>query len=57
LVGKLHSTKGFIPKLSLVAVKDGRTVGHILFSTINIKTDSKSIPVLSLVPMAVLPEY
>jgi putative acetyltransferase len=57
LVGKLRNTKGFIPGFSLVAVKDGKVVGHILFSIIRIKTDTESIPVLSLAPMAVLPEY
>lgn len=57
LVGKLRNTGGFVPGLSLVAVKDGNVVGHILFSIIRIKTDTENIPVLSLAPMAVLPEY
>jgi len=45
LVEKLRKTKGFIPELSLVAIKDGNVVGHIPFSVIQIKTDSKKIPV------------
>jgi predicted N-acetyltransferase YhbS len=44
----------WLPKLSLVAV-DGRdeVVGHILFSRVHID----SVPVLSLGPLAVLPDY
>lgn len=57
LVNNLRKTKGFIPELSLVAEKDGKVVGHILFSVIHIKTDSNKIPVLALAPMAVLPDY
>ncbi|MBN1263013.1 MAG: N-acetyltransferase [Candidatus Pacebacteria bacterium] len=57
LVNNLRKTKGFIPNLSLVAVKDSRVVGHILFSVIHIQTDTNYVPALALAPMAVLPEY
>jgi putative acetyltransferase len=57
LVNNLRKTKGFIPELSLVAEKDGKVVGHILFSIIHINTGTDNIPVLALAPMAVLPEY
>jgi putative acetyltransferase len=57
LVNNLRKAKGFIPELSLVAIKDGEVVGHILFSIIHIQTDTKNIPVLALAPMAVLPKY
>lgn len=57
LVNNLRKTKGFIPQLSLVAEKDGKVVGHILFSIIHINTGADNIPVLALAPMAVLPEY
>ncbi len=57
LVNNLRKTKGFIPQLSLVAEKDGKVVGHILFSIIHINTGEDNIPVLALAPMAVLPEY
>jgi putative acetyltransferase len=57
LVNKLRKTEGFIPKLSLVAIKDNETVGHILFSIIHIQTDSDTIPALALAPMSVLPKY
>lgn len=55
LVNNLRKTKGFIPELSLVAEKNGKVVGHILFSVIHINTDTDQIPVLALAPMAVLP--
>lgn len=57
LVNNLRKTKWFIPELSLVAEKEGKIVGHILFSVIHRKTDSNRIPVLALAPMAVLPDY
>ena len=43
--------------LSLVAVLDGRVVGHILFSPAAIESGGELFPVVTLAPMAVLPEY
>jgi putative acetyltransferase len=43
--------------ISLVAVMDGRVVGHILFTPVQIETEEGLIPALGLAPMAVLPEY
>lgn len=57
LVNNLRNTNGFIPGLSLVALKNDELVGHILFSIIYIKTDTDNVPILALAPMAVLPEY
>ena len=56
LVSKLRAIDGFDPALSLVAVRDGRIVGHILFSPIHIETDQGDVPALALAPMGVLPE-
>ena len=56
LVAKLRQTHGFDPALSLVAIRDGHIVGHILFSPIHIETDRGDIPALALAPMAVVPE-
>jgi putative acetyltransferase len=39
------------------AVKSKQVVGHILFSPIIIETQKAAVPVLSLAPMAVLPEF
>jgi putative acetyltransferase len=41
--------------LSLVAVRDGDVVGHILFSPVDIRTESSSHTAVALGPMAVLP--
>jgi len=41
--------------LSLVAVVDGRPVGHILFSPVTLDSNS-SLRIMGLAPMAVLPE-
>jgi putative acetyltransferase len=56
LVDQLRGSSGFIPELSLVAVKDSQVIGHILFSQIHIATPEGDVAVLSLAPMAVLPE-
>lgn len=57
LIQRLRKSTSFLPELSLVAVKSGRVVGHILFSPIIIETQSEAVPALSLAPMAVLPEF
>ncbi|UCF09227.1 MAG: N-acetyltransferase [Thermoplasmata archaeon] len=57
LVDALRESDDFIPELSLVAVKEGKVVGHILFSPIAIETELGFVRVLSLAPMAVLPEF
>ena len=57
LVQKIRISPGFIPELSLVAVRNSQIVGHILFSRIHIETPQRDIEVLSLAPVAVLPEF
>jgi putative acetyltransferase len=57
LVENLRKSPDFIPELSLVAVKDKRVVGHILFSRIAIQTKTGSFPAMSLAPMAVHPKF
>jgi len=57
LVNKLRRSIDFIPRLSLVALIDGKVVGHILFSPVFIRTESTILPTLALAPMAVLPEF
>ena len=53
LVAALRKSSSFLPELSLVAVEDGRVVGHILFT----KARVGSAQVLALAPLWVLPEY
>ena len=55
LVQRIRQSVNYIPELSLVAVKDEKIVGHILFSPIIIKTEKDEIPALALAPMAVRP--
>ena len=43
--------------LSLVAVKDGQVVAHILFSPATIGADDNTVEGMGLAPMAVLPDY
>ena len=53
LVNDLRKSDSFIPELSLVAVKDNKIVGHILFTKIKIGKYEE----LALAPLAVLPKY
>jgi len=43
--------------ISLVAIQDGKIVGHITFSPVVIESESSSFEAISLAPMAVLPAY
>ena len=49
----LRNSDSFIPELSLVAVKDNKIVGYILFTKIKIENHEE----IALAPLAVLPEY
>ena len=57
LVKNIRHADNFNPKLSLVAIKDKKVVGHILFSPIIIQTPMGNIPALALAPLAVCPEF
>jgi len=56
LVNKIRNGNNFIPELSLVAEKDGKIIGHILFSKIRI-SGSLIFESLALAPVAVAPEF
>ncbi len=55
LVDALRSGEG--PAISLVAVLDGRVVGHALFTGVTVEESPSATPLLALGPMAVLPEH
>lgn len=54
-IDSLRGTSGYIPELSLVAEFNGRIVGHILLTRICLQQRNKSIDILALAPMAVVP--
>ena len=43
--------------LSFVAERDGKIVGHILFTPVQAQSESEVVTGMGLAPMAVLPEY
>ncbi len=57
LVEKLRKSKSYNKKLSLVAIEEGKVVGHILFTPITIENKNDSYPALALAPLAVHPDY
>jgi putative acetyltransferase len=58
LVDNLRQLPEFDPRLSLVAERNGKVIGHVLFFPIYIQgKDGEEYPCLSLGPIAVLPKY
>ncbi len=45
------------PTLSLLAVDEGRPVGHVLFSRVGLADAPESVPMSILAPLAIIPEY
>lgn len=57
LVSLIRNSPHFIPTLSLVAEKNGKVAGHILFSKVMIETSKGAIVnTIGLAPMAVTPD-
>lgn len=58
LVERLRQSASFVPELSLVAcTAEGKIVGHILLTKIQIENESASHEALILAPVSVLPSY
>lgn len=57
LVSRLRKSSAFIKELSLVATANGKIIGHILFTKLEIVHGNKVFPSLCLAPLSVLPEY
>jgi predicted N-acetyltransferase YhbS len=57
LVSRLRETDNFISELSLVAEFQNKLIGYILFYPLDIISGEKRFEILSLAPMAVLPEF
>ena len=56
LIGDLLVDVTARPVLSLVAIVDGRVVGHVLFSTVRLKPPGQDVSAALLAPLAVHPE-
>ncbi|MBO5070637.1 MAG: N-acetyltransferase [Roseburia sp.] len=55
----LHCYRGrkeFVPELDLVMEKDGRIIGHIMYSQSEIKTSDGVLPIMTFGPVSILPE-
>ncbi len=57
LVERLHNSDAFIPELSLVAEYNGKIIGYILMTKVEIVSDKTTTPSLCLAPIAVHPQY
>lgn len=57
LVENIRRRANFNSKLSLVAIKNEKVVGYLLFSPIVIQTPKDDIPALALAPLAVCPKF
>lgn len=55
LIAELRKSKEFIPDLSLVAELNGRIVGHVVLSRVQLKSAKGDSEILALGPMSVVP--
>ena len=55
LVEALRGTTSWIPELSLVAEREGRVIGHVLFTRMNVRDGDRLHAALALAPVGVLP--
>lgn len=57
-VNRLRAGDSYIPALALVALSDGRPVGHIMLTRVGMKTDDgRDVKTLLLAPLSVLPGH
>jgi putative acetyltransferase len=56
-VNTLRDANIFNPELSLVAVCEGRIIGHIMFPPVTIESPDASVPAVALAPLVVHPDY
>lgn len=53
-----RSNADFVPELDLVMEKDGRLIGQVMYVRAEIKADDgRAIPIMTLGPIAILPEF
>ena len=56
LVDAIRASPNFVPEWSLVAELDGRIVGHVMVSYVELRDEAKDHRIPSLSPLAVAPE-
>lgn len=56
LVEKLRQLDAYIPQLALVAESEGKIIGHIMLTKVEIVSGGKSVPSLALAPVSVHPK-
>jgi putative acetyltransferase len=55
LVDAIRESDRFVPELSLVAVSEGQTCGHVISSYVDVEPDARRV--LQVGPLAVLPSH
>lgn len=56
LVERLRKADGYIPELSLVAVRNEEIIGHVLLTPITVNDEDHKAPSLALAPVSVVPK-
>lgn len=54
---QLRESENYIPELALIVEKEGKLIGHIMFTKLNIDTPNGYFEALLLAPIAILLEY
>lgn len=57
LVENIRTTPGYDADLALVAELNGAIIGHVMFTPIQIESDSGNTPAMTLAPLAVHPTW
>lgn len=57
LVHKLRTAQDYLPKLSRIAVKDGKVIGCIFYSRAWLKKDGRTMEILNFGPLCVDPDW
>jgi putative acetyltransferase len=57
LVERVLASEWAVPDLEFVAEDEGQILGHLLFSHVDLLTDTGSRRILALAPLAVQPDY